>query len=146
MTEQQALMRDYLEQIRTMEAKIDAKAQRVRELESRAVYTTTQYGGIGVSHGIDNARENLLARLIDEKSEVLKQIGKLEQEKNQALEMLDCIKDEKTYRVMHEHYVMGKPWNAIAKSLKITYQWANRLHLQGLTILCNTYEAKAIPA
>ena len=94
MTEQQQLIKDYLEAIRTTEARIDAKALRVRELEARAVYTTTQYGGIGVSHGIENARENLLAKLIDDKTDLLNQIARLEREKKQALDMLDSIKDD----------------------------------------------------
>lgn len=141
MTEQQQLIKDYLEAIRTTEARIDAKALRVRELEARAVYTTTQYGGIGVSHGIENARENLLAKLIDDKTDLLNQIAKLEREKKQALDMLDSIKDEQTYRAMHEHYILGKGWYDVAKSLKASYQWINRLHNRGLAAIAEKYEA-----
>lgn len=141
MTEQKELIRSYLEQIRTNERKINAKALRVAELESRAIYTTTQYGGVGVSHGIENARENLLAKIIDDKTDLINQIAKLEDEKKQALDMLDSIKDEQTYRAMHEHYILGKGWYDVAKAMGKSYQWINRLHNAGLAAIADKYEA-----
>ena len=146
MSEQQALMKSYLDDIRLLNARIEAKQHRVEELEERAVYTKAQYGGITQSHGYDNARENLLVKLCDEKEELLSEIATAEERKRDTLEMLECIKDAKCYSVMTKRYLENKRWEDIADDLEITFQHAHVLHRKGLQIICDNYEAQLATA
>ncbi len=143
MTSEMMAMREYLSEIRIIKIKIERKQERLKELEDRAVYTTTAFGGIGVSHGYDNKRENLLIKLMDNKAELLQEIEDMAARQDKIYSMIDSIKDPDIYRVMTNKYMYGYDWDKMACSMGKSLQWCHELHRRGLAYLCNNYKIPA---
>lgn len=143
MTSEMMRMKEYLSEIRIIKTKIERKQERLKELEDRAVYTTTAYGGVGVSHGYDNRRENLLIKLMDNKAELLHEIADMTERQDKIYSMLDSIKDPDVYEVMTNRYIYGCDWDTMSCTMGKSYQWCHELHRRGLAYLCNNYKIPA---
>lgn len=124
---------NYLKQIKSMDAKINADLEELASLEALATKTTSVLGGDRVqSSGSQQKMADCVAKIVDMKEQINKEIDRFIDYKKEARELLsEC--DSECITLISKRYFQFKTWEEIAVDMNFTYQWVSGgLHQKAL--------------
>ena len=124
---------NYLKQIKSMDAKINADIEELASLEALATRTTSVLGGERVqSSGSQQKMADCVAKIVDMQKQVNEEIDRYIEYKKDARELLsEC--DSECITLVSKRYFQFKTWEEIAVDMNFTYQWVSGgLHQKAL--------------
>ena len=115
----------YLKQIKIMDAKINADIEELASLEALATRTTSVLGGERVqSSGSQQKMADCVAKIVDMKEKINKEIDRYIDYKSEARELLaEC--EAECIALISKRYFQLKTWEEIAVDMNFTYQWVS---------------------
>ena len=116
-----------------MDAKINADLEELASLEALATKTTSVLGGDRVqSSGSQQKMADCVAKIVDMKEQINKEIDRFIDYKKEARELLsEC--DSECITLISKRYFQFKTWEEIAVDMNFTYQWVSGgLHQKAL--------------
>ena len=124
---------NYLKQIKCMDAKINADLEELASLETLATKTTSVLGGEMVqSSGSQQKMADCVAKMVDMKEKINKEIDSFIDYKQEARELLSECESE-CITLISKRYFQFKTWEEIAVDMNFTYQWVSGgLHQKAL--------------
>lgn len=124
---------DYLKQIKTMDAKINADIEELAQLEALATKTTSVLGGERVqSSGSQQKMADCVAKIVEMKQQIADEIDAYIDFKKEARDVI-CVCDADCLTLLHKRYFQFKKWERIAVEMNFTYQWvSDGLHQRAL--------------
>ena len=124
--------KDQLRRIRHIIQEIEATQEHVRQLEDLATRITVQYGKERVQTSDGTTMADAIAKLVDLKRLLSRQVQAMCEAKTQALDLIDLVQDDRLRTVLRHRYMCGMTWEQIAVDLDITFQWVHVLHSRAL--------------
>ena len=124
---------NYLKQIKSMDAKINADIEELASLEALATKTTSVLGGERVqSSGSQQKMADCVAKIVDMKDQINAEIYRYIDYKKAARELIsEC--ESKCITLISKRYFQFKTWEEIAVDMSCTYQWVSGgLHQKAL--------------
>ena len=137
--------KEYLKQIKIMDAKIDADIEELKNLQALATKTTSVMGDERVqSSGSQQKMEDAVVKYVVFANEINDEIDKLSDYREEARKIITSIDDADCIRLLSSHYLgvhneetertEFKGWKQIAKELNYTYKWVSGgLHQRALS-------------
>ncbi len=126
--------KEYLLSIALLDAKIDARVSEIDDLKERLLHITATLspdkGGGGC--GTQDKMAGTMARIVDLQRQINADIDGLVDRKNEALKMLDSMKNPVHMTILHRRYFLHQPFERIATDMNYTYRWVTRLHGRAL--------------
>ena len=124
---------NYLKQIKSMDAKINADIEELASLEALATKTTSVLGGERVqSSGSQQKMADCVAKIVDMKDRINAEIDRYIDYKREARELLSECESE-CITLISKRYFQFKTWEEIAVDMNFTYQWVSGgLHQKAL--------------
>lgn len=116
-----------------MDAKINADLEELASLETLATKTTSVLGGEMVqSSGSQQKMADCVAKMVDMKEKINKEIDSFIDYKQKARELLSECESE-CITLISKRYFQFKTWEEIAVDMNFTYQWVSGgLHQKAL--------------
>ena len=124
---------EYLNQIRTMDAKINADIEELAQLEALATKTTSVLGGERVqSSGSQQKMADCVAKIVEMKDQINREIDTYIDFKMEARRIIwEC--DADCMKVLHKRYFLFRSWKRIAAEMEKSKQWvSDDLHKKAL--------------
>ena len=124
---------NYLKQIKSMDAKINADIEELASLKALATKTTSVLGGERVqSSGSQQKMADCVAKIVDMQERINVEIDRFIDYKQEARELLsEC--DSECITLISKRYFQFKTWEEIAVDMNFTYQWVSGgLHQKAL--------------
>lgn len=124
---------NYLKQIKSLDAKINADIEELASLEALATRTTSVLGGDRVqSSGSQQKMADCVTKIVAMKDQINEEIDRFIEYKNKARELLsEC--DSECITLISKRYFQFKTWEEIAVDMNFTYQWVSGgLHQKAL--------------
>ena len=124
----------YLEQIKTMDAKINSDIEELAQLEALATKTTSVLGDERVqSSGSQQKMADCVAKIVEMKEQINQEIDAYIEYKKDARNVI-CACDADCLTLIHKRYFQFKTWERIAVEMNFTYQWVSGgLHHRALS-------------
>lgn len=121
--------KEYLEQARYLDQRINSKLTQVESLRSLATRITTVYSDMPHNASRDNHKfEKILAKIVDLESEIDSDVDRLVDLKKEIMTAINAMKDDK-YRVLLEmRYLNQQTWEQIAVAMDCDIRQVYRLH------------------
>lgn len=124
---------EYLEQIKTLDAKINSDIEELAQLEALATKTTSVLGGERVqSSGSQQKMADYVAKIVEMKMQIEEEIDAYIDFKKEARHVIwecdaDCIS------LLHKRYFLFRSWKRIAAEMGKSKQWvSDGLHQRAL--------------
>lgn len=126
--------KEYLLSIALLDAKIDARVSEMDELKDRLLHITATLSPDkgGSASGTQDKMAGTMARIVDLQRQINADIDGLVDRKNEALKMLDSMKNPVHMTILHRRYFLHQPFERIATDMNYTYRWVTRLHGRAL--------------
>lgn len=121
---------DYLEQIKTEDAKIDAKRAEEQELWALATTMTQNYSGMPKGSGNDDKMTVIVAKIIEARNRTNAQIDKYVDTKQDAIKHIEML-PVRQYEVLHWLYIRKRTHRE--KNQSWYYTWAEIADNMGCT-------------
>lgn len=124
---------NYLKQIKSMDAKINADIEELASLEALATRTTSVLGGDRVqTSGSQQKMADCVTKIVAMKKQINKEIDSFIDFRNKAREIIsEC--DSECITLISKRYFQFKTWEEIAVDMNFTYQWVSGgLHQKAL--------------
>lgn len=124
----------YLEQIKTLDAKINSDIEELAQLEALATKTTSVLGGERVqSSGSQQKMADCVAKIVEMKMQIEAEIDKYIDFKKEARCIIwECDADCMT--LLHKRYFLFRSWKRIAAEMGKSKQWvSDDLHKKALS-------------
>lgn len=136
--------KEYLKQIARDNVVIENKLAEIRRLESLATNISSVMSDTPVqSSGNNDSVGKLVADIADKKAELQLFADTLTDTINDRIKVIEQLEDRLQYIVIHNHYVLLKPFKKIAKNENYTYNYIMKKHAAGIKnieiILNNPY-------
>jgi hypothetical protein len=130
--------KEYLEQARYLDQRINSKLTQVESLRSLATRITTVYSDMPHNASRDNHKfEKILAKIVDLESEIDSDVDRLVDLKKEIMTAINAMKDDK-YRVLLEMRYLGQQtWEQISVQLGYDSRYIRKMHgwaLQKITV------------
>lgn len=125
---------NYLKQIKSMDAKINADIEELASLEALATRTTSVLGGERVqTSGSQQKMADCVAKIVDLMEQINAEIDRFIDYKQEARELIsEC--DAECITLISKRYFQFKTWESIAVDMNFTYQWVSGgLHQKALS-------------
>lgn len=126
--------KEYLERIKTLDAKINSDIEELAQLEALATKTTSVLGGERVqSSGSQQKMADCVAKIVEMKEQINAEIDAYIDFKKEARNVI-CACDADCLTLVHKRYFQFKTWERIAVEMNFTYQWVSGgLHQRALS-------------
>lgn len=139
--------REYLEQVRKLDAMIFVAEEQKERLETRAKKMTTAITGIPGGGGDGRSLENNVIAIADLVEKYDKEIKDCEIKRNAILETIKKLPGD-YFKILFLHYFKYQRFEEIAYNMKYSYKHICRLHrkaLEKLNLLPNAVECDIDP-
>ena len=130
--------KEYLMQIRILDAKLKNLDEEIRDLRSeiitvRSSWPNGQPHGTGVSNPVESAVEKLIDQLANIETRQIHLQSKMWSTRTEIIETIGKVSHAEYNRLLYLRYVQGEMWEQIAVKMGYTYQWvAGPLHSNAL--------------
>ena len=124
---------NFLKQIKSMDAKINANLEELASLKALATRTTSVLGGERVqSSGSQQKMADCVVKIVEMENRINEEIDKFIDYKEDARKLLsEC--DPECITLISKRYFQFKTWEEIAVDMNFTYQWVSGgLHQKAL--------------
>lgn len=126
-------IKEYLGQIKRADTMIDSKIKELENLRSMRTRVTSTLSADVVSRTRStDPLGDATARILDLEREINEQIDKFVDLKREVLALLEKVKHEKQYRVLHARYILYHTWEHIADEMGYSYYGVCKLHGRAL--------------
>ena len=137
--------KEYLQQLKLLDVKIDQKLKQVGDLRQMAQATgALDYSKDMVqTSAFGDSMSNAVIRYLSLEEEVDQQIDQFVDLKNQIINQIQALKDVNYVQVLFKRYVEYKALEVIAVEMGYTYQYVRILHghaLQDFEKIINTIQ------
>lgn len=125
---------EFLKGIMLLDAKIDARQCEIDDLKEKLLHITPTLspdkgGGGGYAH---DKMAGTMARIVDLQALINDEIDRLVDQKAEAMNMLNSMKNPVHMTVLHRRYFLHQSFERIATDMNYTYRWVTRLHGRAL--------------
>lgn len=124
--------KEFLNQYRNAEREIAIKLDEIVRLREMATKVTQVLTPDKVKGGMENRREESIAKIVDMEKEIGVSIDNLKKIREQVECAINAIPDANQRDVLRLRYLNGKTWEQIAVQLEFSYQWVCKLHGRAL--------------
>ncbi len=125
--------KEYLEQIRTLDRRINNNLQALEQLEALATKVTAVNNGDRVqSSGSQDKMADTVIKIIELKQEINADIDRLVDMKCEIIPVIDAVQDADFYDVLYKRYILCKKWEEIALDMHYSFRWVLKLHGRAL--------------
>ena len=124
--------KEFLNQYRNAEREIAIKLDEIVRLREMAIKVTQVLTPDKVKGGMENRREESIAKIVDMEKEIGASIDNLKKIREQVECAINAIPDANQRDVLRLRYLNGKTWEQIAVQLEFSYQWVCKLHGRAL--------------
>lgn len=126
--------KEYLEQIKWLDVRIDSKLEELAKLDSMAKRITPKMrpNGGGSGSGNQDRLGDTIARIADLREEINRAVDIFVDTKKEAAEMLEKITRPEYYQVLHKRYVLYESFERIAAEMGYTYRGVCYVHGRAL--------------
>ena len=127
--------KQYLKQIKRMNAQISADIDELGTLEALATKTTAVLGGERVqSSGSQDRMADCVIKITELKKKIEQDIAELIELKDEARKLIISECDADTISLLNKRYFQDKKWEEIAAEMNYTYKWVSGgLHQRALS-------------
>lgn len=130
--------KEYLQQIETMDSKINSLLDQLESLRTLATRVTATYGGEKVKSSSDPQRmASSVNRIVDLSNEIDDQVDEFIDLKTNVLNSINKMENADYINILYARYFKYETWEQIANELHYSYQWVCVLHGRGLNVLSN---------
>ena len=126
--------KEYLMSIALLDAKIDARVSEMDELKDKLLHITATLSPDkgGSAGGTQDKMAGTMARIVDLQRQINADIDGLVDRKNEALKMLDSMKNPEHMAILHKRYFLHQPFERIAFDMGYSWRWVCKLHGRAL--------------
>ncbi len=125
--------KEYLEQIRQLDYSINSKLSAITALKAVATKTTGNVSALHVSGSKDmQAREAVIARIIDLTAEVDADIDRLVDLRQEAQELIRKLDDPSCRTVLELRFVWLKQWGEVSEAVPCNLRTTYKIRDRGL--------------
>lgn len=127
--------KEYLSQIRRYDTMIDSMLDEVDSLYAMITRITPVLKDDVVSgSGQQDKLGNAVAKIVDLKERINREIDQLIEMKREASELLSKVKDPKHFKVLHKRYILYETFEQIALDMGYSYYGLCKLHGRALQV------------
>ena len=125
--------KEYLRQVRQMDAVVKAKMETVRQLREQAAgIRAMRYDGDRVQHSDIVGLDVLVAKICAYEQDVNDDIAELLRLRKEVANRIDQLQDNRYKAVLIQYYINAKTWEQIAATLHYSERQIQRLHGEAL--------------
>lgn len=127
--------KEYLRQIKTMDAKINTDIEELASLEALATKTTSVLGDERVqSSGSQQKMADAVVKIADLRNRINEQIDRFVDYKEEVKNLLFEACDGDCISLLYKRYFQYKKWEEIAMEMNYTFRWVSGgLHQRALS-------------
>ena len=132
----------YLQQLRTLNIKIQQREEQIRELKSKAMGSgslTSDSERVQTSISGDKMSENV-SRYLDLQVEVKELLASYVEKKNEIITAIQKLEDPRYIDILYKRYVALEKFELIAVEMNYDYTWTKKLHFQALEEFAKTHQ------
>ena len=131
--------KEYLEQARYLDMRIDSKLEQVSALNGLAEKCTAVMTGMPHNPSKNTSQmADTIAKIIDMENEINSDIDRLVDLKNEIAEIINSVPNSEYRTVLEKRYLCFKHWEAIAVEMGCSVRSVFRIHDNALNILKKT--------
>lgn len=124
---------DELKEILLLHEKIKILKEQILNLETLITKINKELNSIVVQTSKRiNGNDDLIIKLIETKEKYLKKSIELAKIERKSINKIMKMKNKNEMVLIYRKYVLGMKLTEVAKSMKITYKWAQILHQRGV--------------
>lgn len=128
---------DELNEILVFKEKMKILQEEIVKLETLITKINKELNPIVVQSSKLVNNEDLILELIEMKNEYLNESVEFAKLKRKIIKKIIKMKNKREIVLIYRRYVLGMPLTEVAKSMKITYKWAQILHQRGVNSFKN---------
>ena len=127
--------KNYLMQIKNMDARINTDLEELAALEALATKTTSVLGGERVqSSGSQQKMADAVSKIIEMKEKINSEIDRFVNFKAEAKNLIFSVCDSDCIDLLYKRYFLNKKWEEIAVEMNYTFKWVSGgLHQRALS-------------
>ena len=121
--------KEYLEQARFLDLRIDAKLEEVDRLNALATKATSVYSDVPGSPNRDTAKmAKTIEKIVDLENEINRDIDSLVDLKRDISNVIKQIQNQEYQYILEQRYLHFVKWEVIAVNLGYDVRWIYKLH------------------
>jgi transcriptional regulator with XRE-family HTH domain len=124
--------KDYLNQARSLDKRIDSKLEQVERLRSLAERTTTVLSWTPKGNSNENRTEYCIQKIWELEKEINADIDDLIDKKREIASVINTVQDDQHRMLLEHRYLCCKTWEDIAKAMSYDLRWIYRMHGRAL--------------
>lgn len=127
--------KEYLQSIRSLDAKINNKINQLDEVRSKLTSVSSTSTGderVQTSISLGSKTESLIIKLEVLSEEINGDIDRYVGEKNKAINLVNCLENKTYIEILSFRYFEGRTWEEIAVKMGYGYRHTLRIHGQAL--------------
>lgn len=128
---------DELNEILVFKEKMKILQEEIVKLETLITKINKELNPIVVQTSRKVNNEDLILELIEMKNEYLNKSVEFAKLKRKIIKKIIKMKNKNEIVLIYRRYVLGMKLTEVAKSMKITYKWAQVLHKRGVNSFKN---------
>lgn len=128
---------DELNEILVFKEKMKILQEEIVKLETLITKINKELNPIVVQTSRKVNNEDLILELIEMKNEYLNESVEFAKLKRKIIKKIIKMKNKNEIVLIYRRYVLGMKLTEVAKSMKITYKWAQILHQRGVNSFKN---------
>lgn len=128
---------DELNEILVFKEKMKILQEEIVKLETLITKINKELNPIVVQTSRKVNNEDLILKLIEMKNEYLNESVEFAKLKRKIIKKIIKMKNKNEIVLIYRRYVLGMKLTEVAKSMKITYKWAQVLHQRGVNSFKN---------
>ena len=136
--------KEYLQQIKKMDTKINTDIEELANLEALVTKTTSVMSEDKVqTSGSQEKMADCVAKIVDMQNEISAEIDRLIDYKKEARQLICEACDADCTKLLHKRYFNFETWEQIAVEMNYTYQWVSgKLHKRALSQVQKVLDGK----
>lgn len=137
--------KEYLKRYRHAVKMINRKTEQLKDLRmmSESLGGFSDGDRVQSSGNHDKIASNV-AKIVDLESEILSDINRMIEIKQDVINTIDLIEDEDLKEVLYMRYLEFRTWIDIAYEVGCSYQWIHELHGRGLNKIHELIEVDSL--
>ena len=125
--------REYLEQGRHLDARIDAKIQQLDRLNAMAKNATSTLTGMPSSHNCAMSKlEEIVAKIVDLQNAINADIDQLVDLKRDIRALVEAVQSSDQKTLLEKRYLCFQPWEQIAIDMQFSLHHIYKVHAAAL--------------